>query len=827
MLVALVACGMFAAENKEKSPVSLKWELLKSENKTFKNGLTLKNVGDSDLKGGWSIYFNMFQRKLDVEPGCPVDISLVENGYFRMSPKSNFLLKKGKSVEIRFNAHGELPNRSYAPGGFHFAFDTDKVARSVKIEYAEIDPTKMVRYANYPTGESLYKLNEELNPVEKAEFDAFEILPAMKFVARKPGKSSLAAKFTVEASAILGRELAYAQTMLSKCGILADGSGTAKLQLELMSRSDAMRGEAADNNEYYEIAINGNEWTVKGVTADAVLNGVKSVGRILDRNRGKESVPNAEIADYPDFHYRGIMVDVARNFSNADNLKKLIGKLAEYKINRLHFHFSDDEGWRLEIPGIPELTAVGARRGMLGSERDHLFQSYSGNGNPDDLSTTSNGYVSKAEFIDLLRYANSLGIEVIPEIESPGHARAVIVSMKARYENLKDSDLAAAEEFRVWDFHDTSKYTSIQGYNDNVLNPAQEGTYRFFSKVVDEIILMYEEAGAKLPYIHVGGDEVPRNPWTESPDVQKLMAEKGLKTTHDVEEYFITRVADLIAAKGVKIGGWQESAMRHSKMTDERLRPNFGGVYCWNTVPEWGGDSIPYSVANNGYPVVLCNVGNLYIDLAYNAHPEEPGLNWGGHVNEFTTWGVKPYDVYHSLSTTVKGEPLDMARIADGKPMLTAASRRNIKGLQCQLFSETIKNFDMVEYYVFPKIFGLAERSWNADLLPGQSKAGYNLLLGTCELPALERDGFNFRLGMPGIKKEGGKIHINACYPGVEIRYTTDGSKPTAKSRLYTEPIPAKGRIVRAKAFYLGKESVASELPLKAGYESDGRFFSR
>lgn len=138
------------------------------------------------------------------------------------------------------------------------------------------------------------------------------------------------------------------------------------------------------------------------------------------------------------------MLDVVRDYSQLSDVKRLIDRLAIYKINRLQFHLTDDEGWRIEIPGLPELTDVGSRRGMTEKESDFLFQSYAGNGNPDDLSTTSNGYIPKADFVEFLRYAYARGVEVIPEIESPGHARASIVAMKARRRNLESTDPEAA-----------------------------------------------------------------------------------------------------------------------------------------------------------------------------------------------------------------------------------------------------------------------------------------------------------------------------------------------------------------------------------------------
>ena len=321
-----------------------------------------------------------------------------------------------------------------------------------------------------------------------------------------------------------------------------------------------------------------------------------------------------------------------------------------------------------------------------------------------------------------------------------------------------------------------------------------------------------QEAGVEIPFFHAGGDEVPKNPWTGSPDVQELMRGKGFKDTHDVHEYFVVRMADIISSKGIKVGGWQESAMGHDEATDRLLRDKFAGINSWNTIPDWGDDSIPYSIANNGYKVILSNVGNFYLDMAYNANPEEPGLSWGGYVDEYRSWEGRPYDIYHSTSLTLDGKPLG-EDVAEGKPVLTDEGKKNIIGVQAQMFGETIRNFGMVELYMFPKIFGVVERAWNATVDDEKMELiRYNRLIGTSELPYLQRCGINFHLGMPGIRRSDDMVFMNSPYPEAEIRYTTDGKEPDSGSKLWKGPVKESAKVIKAKLFYLGKESKTVEL---------------
>lgn len=801
-LIAVVAVAVAQV-----GPLAVDWEL-KGFNKEKRNcscELTICNVGNENLSDNWALYFNNFPRTFVVEKNCPFTIDKVQTGYFKLTPKKGFKLSKGKTAKVKYTVSGVVPSLSYAPDGGHVTIG-DAAPLPAPIRKKPMKKGTFATIKAYPTGEKLYELYSSVNNYA-GYYDPFEILPGLKVV-EKTGEAVSFGKFNVVAESSCVKAQNYAVAELKSEG-LYDANGKS-LTLKLISRSDAGNDAAECNEEYYELTIAANGWTVAGVSKEAVLDGVKTVMALVRKNLALGEIPSARVYDWADLGHRGVMIDIARNYTELEDIKSLLKTLAEYKINFLHFHLADDEGWRLEIPGIPELTSVGGRRGLTTTEDEFMCQFYSGDGNPNS-KTTSNGHISRSEFVEFLKYCDALGINVAVEIDTPGHSRAAITSLKARYKKYIESDPVEANRYRVWDLEDKSEYASVQGYKDNVLNVAEEGTYRFMEKVLNELMLMYEQAGIEMPFIHVGGDEVAKNPWAKSPAVQKLMKEKGFKTTHDVEEYYISRIAEMAEYKGVKLGGWQEAAMRHAEKTDKFLRNKFAVVNCWETVPEWGGDSIPYSVANDGYKVVLCNVGNFYLDMAYNAHQSEPGLNWGGYVDEYRSWDCRPYRIYDSSTHKITGEPLDMEHIADGKPVLNDESKKNIIGVQGQLFAETIRSFEMMQYFFFPKVFGLAERGWNVEPLRYQSKSAYNNYIGTVLLPQLQKAGINFRIGMPGIVVKDGKVYMNSAYPQAEIRYTTDGSEPTINSKKWTAPIkPAKK--IKAKTFYLGKESFVTEL---------------
>ena len=556
---------------------------------------------------------------------------------------------------------------------------------------------------------------------------------------------------------------------------------------------------------------------ISAATPHGIFNGTRTLLSMLKDKQTPYLLEAVSIRDYPDLAYRGQMIDIARNFTAPENLKKLVDIFASYKLNVLHFHFCDDEAWRLEIPGLEELTAVGSRRGHTTDESQCLYPCYDGGYDPD-AKTVGNGYYSREEFIDLLKYAAERHVRIVPEIESPGHARAAIVSMKARYNKYFETDPGKATEYILSEPEDTSRYVSVQYYTDNVMNVALPSTYRFMEKVIQELNAMYQEAGLSLYTVHLGGDEVPRGVWMGSPKCQELMKEKGMTKAHDLSEYFITQMADVMQKNGLKFSGWQEVALGHTEEAHQQLRGQAAGVYCWNTVP--GSDEVVYQTANNGYPVILCNVGNFYMDMAYNGHPDERGLDWGGYVDESVSFSMLPFSIYRSLRVDMAGNPIDLNNAEKGKTALTEIGKKHIMGVQGQLFAETIRSFDGVEYLLFPKILGLAERGWNAhpawENLSGireeqafnQALALYYEKISKSEMPYWAKHGINFRLPQPGLLVKDGNLYANVAIDGAEVRYTTDGSEPTAQSTLWKEPVKCGSLVVKAKTFYQGKESL-------------------
>jgi hexosaminidase len=335
---------------------------------------------------------------------------------------------------------------------------------------------------------------------------------------------------------------------------------------------------------------------------------------------------------------------------------------------------------------------------------------------------------------------------------------------------------------------------------------------------------MHNEAGMPLKTIHVGGDEVPQGVWEKSPIAQnllKLLPADRYKQTSDLWVYYWEKVNMILKERNLYVSGWEEIGMRESKVDGNRVmmvNPEFANnnfhTYVWNTVIGWGAEDLPYRLANGGYKVILCPVSNLYFDLAYQKDFNEVGYFWGGFVDIDKPYYFIPYDYLKNTTVDRFGVPVD-PKVLQGKDKLTDYGKSNILGIQGELWSENIRTAADLEYLAFPKLLGLSERAWASDPEWATtkdaelSKTLYNKawnefvnVVGKRELTKLNhyQGGAGFRIPTVGAKLIDGAVHANIQLPGMTIRFTTDGSEPTASSVVYSQPIATKG-LIRFRAF--------------------------
>ena len=469
---------------------------------------------------------------------------------------------------------------------------------------------------------------------------------------------------------------------------------------------------------WYRITVSGGEAKLEAGDRNGELYARQTLDKL------PEECPDMVIEDWPDLGLRGFMLDVVRDFRSKDEVLKILDIMASYKLNLLHFHIGDDEAWCLEIPGLPELTDFSGRHALPDWDLQETRA----------LKPTANGRIGNSTFYtgeeygEILRYAWERGICVVPEFDAPGHSRASIKAMMAYERRTGDSS------FRLQDPADTSRYWSAQDFKDNVLDPDYPGVYKFYGVVFDEVIRMHREAGVPLIGIHIGGDEVPGGTWAG-------------RDRRQLKDKFTRGMLALARERGIKLAGWQEMVQGIEPETLEALKPQLLFVNAWST----RGDDIEltYRLANEGIPVLLSNVQNAYVDLAYTDDPEEIGLHWGGYVDERKAFALQPWRIYESVRWEGVDSPVDWARAAEGRPVLERPEM--IVGAEALLWSENLRSFEDATFQMLPKALGIWERAWNSrpDWPTDEAfKADFDRfysIVKAVEMPRWDAQGFTYR----------------------------------------------------------------------------------
>lgn len=808
-LLALSACASCQAED---TGLAVRWELTGNTPKTSAV-FTIKNKSGAALPAsGWRLYFTSVMGIDPAGVGGGFKVEHINGDLYRLFPGDTFKgLQPGADLRISYESEGPLLNYSAAPAGLYLVRDQAPDKGEPVGDYT-VAPVKDPS-ADFIKPADIYAANALVKDIPAAELPAIFPTPASykalkgSFMLHRHAGIYAEAAFSAEAAYLAGELTALSGT---RPRMVPDGAADIVIK----------KGPMAD--EAYELSVTTGGIVIIAAGPAGAFYAIQSLKSLMPPAswagpRPDITLPALEVRDAPRFAFRGLLLDVARNFKKKDEVLKVLDLMALYKLNVLHFHISDDEGWRFEVPGLPELTGVGARRG----HGDGMLPPSFGAGPLPDTNLAS-GYYTRAEFMDILRYAAKRHIEVMPELESPGHARAAIKAMEARYARLKAAgDEKAAEEYLLSDPEDKSVYRTAQYWNDNVMCVALPSVYRFEAKVLDELVSIYREAGAPLRTVHMGGDEVPAGAWEASPAVKALMArDHTVRNTEDLWHYYYSRTAALLKERGLFLSGWEEAGLRKTEKDGKKSTepaPDFAAegfrVHVWSNMAGWGNEDLPYRLANAGYKVVLSCVGNNYFDLAYSRSPDEPGYYWGGFTDVDKPFSFLPYDYYRN-ARDVNGK-MAGASVFEGKERLTEKGRADIAGLQGLLWGENITSNGALEYMLLPKLLGLAERAWAPDpawAVEKDTKAAGALYdrawsifvntLGKRELPRLDsyHGGFSYRIPPVGAITENGKVLANVQLPGFDLRYTSDGAEPTAQSRLYTGPIAGKG-LIKIKAF--------------------------
>ena len=791
------------------------WELVDNNYKNTGKSLSrliLANSGNTALSSSWVIYFNAGDPRNLNQKNPDLKIEMVNGDFFKLYPNKAFKGIAAHQSAVLEVISRPLKNITDYPKGFYIAFNANPakgilLAQENKTQINNAVKEKVI-------AQQIFNKNTEIKDIATDQLPP--VFPTPLSYKKTAGSFTVNKEVKIITDPLFNKEADYLTNELNKVlGVKLLIATSGAKQVIVLKKLLLPTAEA------YELKITPDQIFISAAGNAGIFYGIQSLKTLLPADSWtavKQTIelPGIEISDAPRFGHRAFMMDIARNYQPKKQVLKVLDLLSLYKMNVLHLHFNDDEGWRIEIPGLPELTDLGSKRGHTLSEKDHLIPAY-GSGPAANISSGS-GYLTKADFVEILKYATLRHITVIPEFETPGHARAAIKSMDARYARLmKAGKKKEAEQYLLRDINDKSTYRSVQGWNDNVINPALPSVYNFITKITDEMVVMYKEADAPLNTIHFGGDEVPAGVWEKSPAVTALLKnDSSVGSVDEVWHYYFEKVNNILKARQLYLSGWEEIGLKKEKVNgvkkmvlDQRpVKENYHTDVWNNLAPN---EDLAYKLANAGYKVVLTNVTNLYMDLAYNKSDQESGQYWGGYVDIDKLYDFIPLDYYKNQKEDESGELLTPGYFSN-KVRLTENGKKNIIGIQAPLWSEIITNSDQFEYLLLPKIFGIAERSWASDpawateqdseksqILHKELWSEFLNIIGKRELPRLNAyaGGFNYRIPTAGINEKNGEITANVQLPGFIIRYTTDGTEPTKTSPVYNSGLTNNNLSIR------------------------------
>jgi len=827
------------ADPASKMSLALRWRVVDNgilKPPCCRSELVLSNRGKCALPiSGWALYFDFFQEIDSLPQGAPLTLQHLNGDFYRLEPSSTFpSMQPGASIVIPLVFPSPIIDKSLAPSGFYVVtMNPDgTMAKPQPITDVSVgsfsDPAQNSRgssdHLSTSSPELRFRENQSLTLLPPGQVG--EVLPTPVSMQHLAGEARITPQTIIICSPQFENEAGYlADALQPLLGVRLriDSTATAEAsenRITLGAPTDEDSSRPGSDESYTLKVTAPGSIAITGNTAAGVFYGIQTLRALIPVRYYRQTHPAvslraALVSDAPRFPYRGLTLDVARHFQSKETVFKLLDAMAFYKLNKLQLHLTDDEGWRLEIAGLPELTGVGGRRGHTINETDHLVPSFGSGPDADSLESHGSGFYTRADFIAILRYAQLRHIEVIPEIESPGHARAAIKSMQARYHHLVDRGMTDhAQADLLSDPEDKSSYRSVQGWTDNVIDVCLPSSLHFMEKVFGEVGAIYTQAGVQLKTIHVGGDEVPNGAWLHSPACQ-LVSKNGLDSgaAARLRNNFLRQIDASLHRMGVTTAVWEEALVKSNSngemVADGQLLDHHMVAYAWNNV--WGEEDsgAAYIMANAGYDVVMAQASNLYFDMPYSKDPDEPGNPWAGYVDTRQVYEFTPMNFYAAARIDTMGNPIHPCSAFKDRVQLSENGKRHILGLQGSQWSEHGSDQSATEYFIFPKLLALAERAWarqpewesDCDGLNSVAFARdwneFSNQLSQRELPRLSylNGGYMYRIPPPGAVAKQGTITANTALPGFSIRYTINGDQPDARSAQYTHPFAARGRV--------------------------------
>jgi hexosaminidase len=591
------------------------------------------------------------------------------------------------------------------------------------------------------------------------------VIPEPVQLVKHTGSFSLPARIVINATKAEGMPsvISFLQQKLKVTGASFDVSGKAvpTILLTLTTKPDAVIGR-----EGYRLSITPKNIVLKANDPAGLFYGLQTLFQLFPKeiestthvNNVKWTAPCVEITDYPRFGWRGLMLDVTRHFFTKEDVKHYIDDMVRYKYNLLHLHLADDEGWRIEIKSLPQLTKVGAwnvkKVGYFGTFSPPAADE------PRDFG----GFYTQDDLKEIIQYAKERFINILPEIDVPAHSLAAIAS----YPELSCTPEASTYRVRSGEqIMDWSHGAPPIALVDNTLCPANEKVYEFLDKVITEVAQIFP-----FEYIHMGGDEAPHNFWEKNDRIKELMKREGFTAIEQVQNYFTRRVDSIVRSRGKKFIGW-----------DEILEG--GGLPSTAAVMSWRGMKGGIEAAKSGHEVVMSPSDFAYIDYMQGDVAMEPRI-------------------YASLS---------LSKAYQFDPLPEGVDAKYIKGGQANLWTEQVYTMRHAEYMTWPRGLAIAESVWSP-----KEKKDWDHFFNKVETHFKRMDAAEIKYAPsvyePAFKltrnKDGQlQIEMQAEAKDVVIHYTFDNSFPDYFYPTYKEAlVPPKDAVMLRAVSYRGKQQM-------------------
>ena len=790
--------------------IEVVYEIKKMNDWNFDVSLSLLNSTNVDFDSVWSLHWNQ-QSSIVNNESIPENIKyeyVAGQSYNILSFGKNYDLKSNESISIDFNQSGIVKRISDLPVGGFIVSNNEIIDVKFTYNWKNADGIEKL---DAPTSKDRYDLYSPGNVLDKSELEI--IIPTPSEITLLDGESSLKSEYKVFVDESLNLDINTVKSLFKE-----------NFNVDIINSTDYdISVQYIDNllEESYKLSIDENKISIEASDRAGALYGLQSLKQLfLASSLESNMLKHMNISDSPRFSYRGMLLDISRNFYGPDKIKQILDYLSFFKINHLDFRLTDDEGWRLEIPGLEELTEVGSKRAYTKDEFESLIPMY---GSGPDINSTGSGYLSRDDFIEILQYADHRNIKIIPQISYPSHMRSAIISMDVRYQKYMElGDQAEAEKYLLSDPDDESEYYSAQGFDDNIACICRESAFTFYEKVIDEIYLMYKEAGIELNKFGVAADELPYGAWQKSPICDQFMEENSIAGDYNaLYEIMQRRVYDKLSSYNATMTGWDDILLKltEKNQSETKIKDFFKGddilLFVWKNDWGQGRQDMIYKYANLGYKTVMSNSSAFYFDMVDDKDLDNVGLSWSGYADYKDMWTVDVFDIFND-SYGVEKNNISKEYI-ESSEKLNPSNRDNIIGIQSQIWSETIRNEDILDYMFMPNIIVFSQKAWSQDpewmKISDKTKREFTLefewnkftnTIGQRVLPIIDDiyGGLSYDLPKPGGIIKNDSLYANSVFPGLNIKYTLDGSLPDIESMNYNNPVKLnKDDVVNLRLF--------------------------